>query len=460
MATLALRCELLTGVYQAADPFGGPGDGEWPPHPFRLHAALIASACERGGEAPDPEDVAALRWLERQGAPAITCAPTAVARETPLAFVPRNPLAVEFARARKDTRKGDRYVSAWQRNGRRFPARIPADPVVTYQWPAVTEIPPALERLAAGVCWLGSSRSPVGCALDDSPPPATFAPGGGRGQSLRVAGPGTTDAMLASRHVWPTAIEPPIASYTDRTADVVAGDNERDRPSVFATLLVRGLRRTRPDLCYAGVVGAALRAAVLSRAGDAAPATLHGHGDVPHTAYLALGDVGRMHATGLIVGVALALPAELDPHVRAACVAAFSAIDELVVGRGLTPLHFDDDATASALRPERWVGPSRRFATVTPVILDRFPRRGRTVQDELVRSLAYAGFTDKLERVEVLDGPAVRCGALVGGLQGELPPGRRVHARVTFAAPIRGPLVAGRGRFRGVGLFVPTHDRS
>lgn len=458
MATLALRCELLTGVYQAADPFGGPGDGEWPPHPFRLHAALLASACERGGEAPDPDDVAVLRWLERQGAPAISCAPKAVARDAPLAFVPRNPLAIEFARARDNTRKSGRYVSAWQRNGRRFPARVPEDPVITYQWPAVADIPSALERLATGVCWLGSSRSPVGCALDDSPPPATLAPGGGRGQSLRVAGPGTTDAMLASRHVWPTTVEPPIASYTDRTA--VAVETQRDRPNVFGTLLVRGLRRTRPDLRSAGVVCAALRAAVLSHAGDEAPAALHGHGDAPHAAYLALGDVGRSHATGLIVGVALALPAELDAEARAACGEAFSAVGTFSLGRDLAPLHLDDEATASALRPERWIGPSRQFSTATPVILDRFPRRGRTAEDELARSLAYSGFTGELERVEVLAGPAVRGGALVGGLDGELPPGRRVHARITFAEPVRGPIVAGRGRFRGVGLFVPTDGRS
>jgi CRISPR-associated protein Csb2 len=122
----------------------------------------------------------------------------------------------------------------------------------------------------------------------------------------------------------------------------------------------------------------------------------------------------------------------------------------------LTP---GDPGPAFALRPERWAGPARSFATATPVILDRFPRRGRSVEDELRQSIVTAGFPSPAS-VEVLAGPAVRGGVLVGDLSGDLPPGKRVHASVAFAEPVRGPLVAGRGRFRGVGLFAVRHGAS
>jgi CRISPR-associated protein Csb2 len=270
---------------------------------------------------------------------------------------------------------------------------------------------------------------------------------------LRVAGPGITDALLDCRHEWPTRAQAPLASYSNRA------EHTPTTPvtEAFTALLVKRLERTRLDLRFAGVVCAALRSAVLSLAGDDAPSTLHGHGDSAHTAYLALGDVGRPHATGLIAGVALAVSRGLDPGTQRACMQAFGAVEVLKLGPGMRSLSLLDDLGGSvALRPERWARPARSFATVTPVILDRFPRGARTEEDELVTSLVNAGFTEQLVRVEVLAGPAVRGGVLVSDLQGEIPPGRRVHARIEFAKPVRGPLVAGRGRFRGIGLFLPS----
>lgn len=450
MTALAIRCELLTGVYHAADPFGPPEWAEWPPHPYRLHAALVAAACEIGGERPRTEHVEALAWLERQGVPAITYG-SAIMRSAPLAYVPRNPVAAEFARARsKDDKSGD-FTSPWQRNGRRFPAAVPDSAVVTYQWPAVSDRPAGLDDLAHGVSWLGSARSPVACAMTDELPIATLVPAA-RGRSLRVAGPGLTDALLAGRHQWPTPVDPRLASYAQRDTP-----QEPDPlpAGAFGSLLVRRLERPRLDLRFAGLVCGALRAAVLSQAGDAAPPTLHGHGDVAHAAYLALADVDRPHATGLIAGLGLALPAGTDASISDACVTAFAQVETLALGRGMRSLMVVEDAgPASALRPERWAGPARTFATATPVILDRFPRRGRSVEDELRQSIVNAGFPSP-KRIDVLAGPAVRGGVLISDLAGDVPSGMRVHASVEFDQLVRGPLVAGRGRFRGVGLFAP-----
>jgi CRISPR-associated protein Csb2 len=199
-----------------------------------------------------------------------------------------------------------------------------------------------------------------------------------------------------------------------------------------------------------------LRAAVLARAGDDAPAALHGHAPGrEHAAYLTLTDVGHREARGLVHGVAVALPSDLDAEERKACAQAFLAVDPLVLPGGRRPLRLSDDISPLwVLSPERWIGPSAHWSTVTPVILDRFPRRGRTTRDELLATLDNAGLPEP-EELELLAGPPSAGAPRAGGLRGTVPPGQRVHVRLRFASSVRGPVLAGRGRFRGIGVFVP-----
>ena len=75
---LAIEVRWLEPSYEAALDTGA----EWPPHPWRLFAALTAAA---SGQADDD----ALRWLEQQGPPSVH-APPAVSANTLTAFVPTN----------------------------------------------------------------------------------------------------------------------------------------------------------------------------------------------------------------------------------------------------------------------------------------------------------------------------------------------------------------------------------
>lgn len=447
---VAVHCELLLGSYQAADPFGAASTPEWPPHPYRLHAALVAAACEAGGAEPEDEAVHALEWLESQGAPAISCSLRATQRVTATSWVPRNPTRGP---------EWSRYVkagSAVNRVGRVLPTAVPDDPVVTFAWPEAGAPPRALDQLVEGVGWLGSSRSPAACALTDVAPRPVFVPDAGGEHQVRVAAPGITRAMLGARFEHPSPPVAVIAGYAEGTPRPSVEISE----SVFPELLVRATRGAVQDAADAPAIGRALRLAVLSRAGDAAPAALHGHDpDRGHAAYLTLADVGHIGARGAVRGVALAIPADATAHERLQCARALAAVDRLAIGGGRGLLRLDDQETDLAtLSAARWRGPARRFATVTPVVLDRFPRRGRTVEDELRVSLVNAGFPDPAE-VEALAGPALVAGPTAGALCGEVPSGLRVHARVVFAEPIFGPLVAGRGRFHGVGLFLPERPR-
>jgi CRISPR-associated protein Csb2 len=171
---------------------------------------------------------------------------------------------------------------------------------------------------------------------------------------------------------------------------------------------------------------------------------------------MTLTDVGHVGARGTVRGVALALPADLSAPERSICVRAFLEVNPLGLPDGRRPLMLDDDvADLWTLAPARWVGPSTTWVTVTPVILDRFPRRGRTPREEFLTSVANAGLPEPIE-VELLAGPPLVGSPPGGALRGQVPPGMRVHARVQFSAPVHGPVVVGRGRFRGIGCLVPS----
>jgi len=445
---MVVRCELLLGSYQAADPFAGGATAEWPPHPYRLHAALVFAACEAGGAEPDPSSIAALEWMEEQGPPEIECSEHVMQRTEATSWVPRNPTrGSEWQRYMKQG-------TAINRVGRSFPTGVPADPVIHFRWDDADAPPEAIAELVARVTYLGSSRSPVACALIDTPPAIrAFRPSGRGDKSVRIPVPGSTDAMLATRFVHPARTAPVIATYA--FDDAARGQPEEADHGAFSELLIRRVVNGVEDIEDVAWLADALRLAVLSRAGDDAPAALHGHDKQRgHAAYLPLADVGHTAAGGSVRGVGLALPHDLAEGEREACLSTFAAVDRVTLpGRRALLLsgEVEDLATLSA---ERWVGPSADWASVTPVVLDRFPRSGRTALDELLASVANAGLPEPIEAT-VLAGPPVAGGALAGKLRGTIVPGQRVHARLRFAVPVRGPLAIGRGRFRGVGLFLP-----
>jgi len=452
---LAIRCELLLGSYQAADPFGSAADPEWPPHPYRLHAALVGAACEAGGEAPSADAVEALTWLERQGPPEIICAVAPERRTSATHWVPRN--ATRGAEWSRYFKAGN----AVSRVGRQLPTAVPPSPRIVFAWPDAVDAPPVLGALAEGVSWLGSSRSPIACGVDDSPPETgpfegTFVASATGAYQVRLAAPGITDALLAGRFTHPRALSASVAGYALAEASVLT-EEIVDGP--FAELLVRRVLSAPQDAADTITITSALRAAVLANAGDDAPEALHGHGERLHVAYLALTDVAHVGARGALRGIALALPPDLTLDERDACLRAFSQVDPLLLGGGRRALRLDDEVEGiRTLAPERWIGPATEWATVTPVVLDRYPKRGRTVEDELLASIVNAGFPAP-DEVFVAAGPGVAGAPLADKLRGDLPAGLRVHACVRFAAPVRGPLLAGRGRFRGIGHFIPREAR-
>jgi CRISPR-associated protein Csb2 len=212
----------------------------------------------------------------------------------------------------------------------------------------------------------------------------------------------------------------------------------------------------------------AVRAALMSNAGNSGPIAdvIHGHNGGTHCAIAALPFVGRTHADGHLLGFAVILPRTVAITDRRAVLAAS---DELVDGG----LHIPDvgnwaleasDQTAiqQTLRPATWIRASKIWQTVTPTLLDRFPKKnGPGVEAILTQSCQHIRLP---EPVRVEHGPYSK-------LQGVPPvpafrlrrakdsqPRWGVHATIEFPRPVRGPVLLGAGRYFGLGLMRPQQE--
>lgn len=384
------------------------------------------------------------------------------------------------------------------RQGRVFPVAIPIDPVVWFSWPAAKpalDHAATLDRLLARVGRLGHSSSMVSCSVQPEGLPApspTHQPAPDGPLSIRVPGPGLLAALEAA-HESHQGAEPrvlPAVHAPYRLA--VASRPPHPRPHLGDEWVVLSdthgakLPATRSlDLTRA------VRGALLRHADDPLPEVLSGHragpgetaaSERPHLAVIALPFVGHPHADGAIRGVALVLPSDatLDERaVLAAAVRRWVAASgrgqaRVTLGRpGVRHLDLGDQlSTVATLRPATWCHPSRRWVSVTPVALDRFPgelwssrpdqhrRAEEHARESIAQACAWVGLPAP-DEIEI---------GRAGGLAGVADlrryptyrsPGRGIpracaHVRLAFAEPVQGPVLIGAGRYFGYGLFRPV----
>jgi CRISPR-associated protein Csb2 len=468
---LSIVVRLRFGRYDAAGV--RPSVPEWPPHPARVFCALVASGYEDA-------DWDALGWLERAGMPQVWSSGLGrVTAATAAGYVVNN--SVERSRG----------SLAWpgRTNGyRRRMSVFPSDDGFALVWPDVNAgdgVLGRLVRLASRVPYVGRSSSSAEVSvlprLPEQRPQWTvhrLVPIGTPGSvPLRVPYPGYLDRLRAAYDDGDRAWE-----VSRSVAYLAVGEDvEPDREPVpvvgpYRDLLVWQI--ARPSVPVAGdrtlTVTEALRQAVISRVADPVPAVVSGHGadGRSHVAYLGLPHVGYERADGHLLGVAVAVPADIDPADRRALLhGLLDESDRLVrlrIGaRQELALEYRPDALRPyGATPERWTRPATRWATATPVMLDRHPRRSFGTAEAVAAAVATAGYP---EPVDVSVSPAP---PLAGGVRQPRPgtwPARRpnrplVHCRMEFAVPVRGPVLAGSLRYLGWGLFVPeskndTDDR-
>lgn len=415
---ITLRIRFCHGVYRAAEPTA-PDLPEYPPAPDRVFQALVASACE---QSIDPQPLTAL-----ESAPEIWCA-VAQRIDTGINYVPGAYIV--------GGRRGD--------NVERARPEVRVTEPVDLHWPdAPAALAGWLEPVISGVGYLGRSDSPVSLSLAPTPDPVPhrLVPDPEGEELIRTPGPGRLAALLAAHRA---GRRPPTAArsaYSDRHV----------RPSPWGELFV--LRPARGELRQAALLTEALRTATMSRAGNPLPVMLHGHEvtspDADHAAWVVLPDVGHHWARGRLLGLAMVLPRHASDPERTACLLALSRVDRI----GSIPVRRPaaSDPTRG-IDPWTWSRPSRVWTTVTPIVLDRHPKRAQPIERLIAESVERAGYP----RPQAVETPAFPmrgvppAGAFVG--RG---PGHRTHARLRFDTPVRGPLLVGRGRYFGLGLLHP-----
>ncbi len=505
---LAFEVEFLTGVSVAASP-SSRERSEWPPHPDRLFQALVAAWGR--DEARDPRERQALEWLESLPVDdMIVVAPPARRRSIVNVYVPPND-------AKTTGRPGGAppahlggalaVVPEFRKNRqpRQFPAKVPAAerPIVRYLWPSATAADlehhkEPLARLAREVTYLGHSHSLVRVALVEDALDIGEAVEGwlavpGRPAALRMPHPGRLASLedsynrgvrpnpsLVLKTFRPSGAAPPGTVFDPETITVLADEGGLVPSLVAFPLVAKRLRDAWLAVAEANSLPV--------------PPLLSGHdpGGIPtrkpHVAIVPLADVGWTHSSGRLMGIALVWPRGVEADDRRAALrilAAFFSADAAEVGllgarrdssgilhfgaEGTWRLALEPEPDRASLRPWRYTEPARRWATVLPMALDRHPkdRPGESLENRVADACRSVGLPP-----EAVDGLAVKAsthGAVkaapsVGDVRKALPADSRYRGRylchvvVTFRQPVRGPLILGAGRFRGLGLCLPKDE--
>ena len=199
---------------------------------------------------------------------------------------------------------------------------------------------------------------------------------------------------------------------------------------------------------------------------------------LPHLALSPLPFVGSQHSDGRVMGVAMVLPRDLDPHTAGHCLEPILFDSETGLSREHTlfgtrwfecRLELDArERPPTNLNPETWSGGSkgaRTWATVTPVAFnrhfdgkDRWERAAESLKDACQHIGLPRPNDVMLHPVSVIEGvPHSRQFPQLPRSGG---PGHRRHSHALFYfdEPVCGPVLIGAGRFRGYGLCRPIRE--
>lgn len=478
--SLVLQIEFLTGVYRAAE---GPDSDvpDWPPQPDRVFSALTSAWGVRG-EVPCERE--ALEWLECQPAPAIW-ASDYTARTAPDVFVPPNDARASRAETSRAEKVYLRVLPEHRaRQPRRFPVARPDDPMVEMVWAKGADggVLDSLNALANHVGYLGHSASLVRCRFLV----------GREGRSERTP-------SQARRGVYPGRLRElreahrarPVRPVIRSGASIPSASKTESAPST-EWLVLEAVEGDIPDIRAAALVCRLCRHALMAGYrrvgwGDDIPEVVSGHSRdglptrLPHLAIVPMAFVGSSHADGRVFGFALVPPPNKPLEQIDGFREAFEKVATYHPGQqrrvlslkgtplrkplSLAPAPTQGRARQS-LVADPYLGKSSRWASVTPIVLERHLKRNDDAELRELVALACenAGLPrPSPDRIRVGKHSTINGAPPATPLSGEPPwmrwkvpnslaSRRLVHAIIDFERDLRGPVLLGAGRFTGLGL--------
>lgn len=521
----AVAADYLMGWAMASADGARKQQAEWPPHPDRVFMALAAAWFETGCDPAEGAALRWLEALPPPALHASACelrdpvthyVPVNDAGLSSPKTVQALVAALDLPLAKAKDAGLSQLPELRSRQPRSFPVALPHDPVVHLCWaealPAEHHL--ALAALCAKVTSIGHSASVVRMWVDVAPPPPNRLPADGtQAIRLRVSGAGrldylerrinkqAMDAYAAMQQalqqakgkarkqlqqqlderfpVPPVSLRPEPGLWQAYVPVSTPAPSAACARSLFdERLVVLALGGPRLSVLSTLQLTAALRGAMLSGCAQPLPAWLSGHqpngaaARDPHVALLPLAYTQGAHADGRLLGVALALPRSVPPPEAARVLQPWlrSAEDglprefRLYNGRELECTAMLDlrERPPATLDIAAWVGPARRWATVTPVVLDRhasgadqWERAAATVAD----ACAHIGLPQPVD-LQLHPSPAI-AGVPPAGRFAPLTRKRdgsrmaHTHAVITFDTEVLGPVALGAGRFRGYGFCRP-----
>jgi CRISPR-associated protein Csb2 len=187
----------------------------------------------------------------------------------------------------------------------------------------------------------------------------------------------------------------------------------------------------------------------------------------------------RQYADGHIMGMAIAVPREVASRDRARALGQilFDQTNQprtlkLTLGRA-GEFYLVRETSFSMkhnIKPRTWTEPSRHWASVTPVVLDRVPKTDRKTDcrawNEEVAGLVCSSCANqdlpqplavRVEKTPFFVG-SLRAMPGQGGFPQYRPGSVQVHVDIEFDVEVEGPILLGAGRFRGYGLCRPIRE--
>jgi CRISPR-associated protein Csb2 len=251
-----------------------------------------------------------------------------------------------------------------------------------------------------------------------------------------------------------------------------------------------------PPLTSFAHAAKAMRNLILSAWEGPIPEMVSGHAPdgspsrVPHLAIVPLAQVGTDQADGRLMGLAIVLPhraaAPLGAALRGAVRECLDRLQARSLPMPMTLTLGDLGAWCIEIRrpphglvhnPARYAGPSRLWATITPIVLDRFPKARLPAEAIVADASRRIGlprpFNVRLSRMSQTRGvPASRASNSFQDARAWSLPTRRdasprpieahliTHAIIEYREPVCGPVLLGAGRFVGLGLCQPIDPAS
>jgi CRISPR-associated protein Csb2 len=354
---------------------------------------------------------------------------------------------------------------------RQFPSLTPESPLVHFIWPdksVPSEVLDGLRAVVARVTYLGHSSSLVSITLTGNPPPPRIAPDpDGAWGALRVPRVGHLNLLEHTFAEYASALKRtkgaaprlPLPTFFMRYAEVRASE-----PAIAMGEFIELFIFALPAGCRLPLTATlrltdVLRNAAMSLAQQPVVEELSGHqpngaqSKKNRAAFVSLPHVAHGYADGHLLGLGVALP-PLATETRKAVLTPISRIQHLTVGRAgnwaVTPSVASD---VRGLQPITWIRPSRRWASVTPVVLHRYPRRHESATEIIAQSCQYAGLPLP---IEIITTPASPFVGVADGREFRDVAGRpHTHVILEFDRAVEGPLLLGAGRYKGYGLCRP-----